>query len=159
MTIKTKASFSNEFVTCMSGLHNRAHCTISSTKLITLLFLGKHIDNEIEELKQSPQNKIDVASQVQIVQYNLGKSFADLKPNELQVWMAGGHSQDQKQLAALIENANWRDLNFAIENLSNISINTSASRSRIEDTDFAKASSELAALAQSLENITRLFRV
>jgi flagellin len=35
-------------------------------------------------------------------------------------------------------------LNFAIENLSNISINTSASRSRIEDTDFAKASSELA---------------
>ncbi|MCE2667608.1 MAG: hypothetical protein LW655_12365 [Limnohabitans sp.] len=77
--------------------------------------LGKHIDNEIEELKQSPQNKIDVASQVQIVQYNLGKSFADLKPNELQVWMAGGPSQDQKQLAALIENANWRDLNPAIE--------------------------------------------
>ena len=77
--------------------------------------LSKHIDNEIEELKQSPQNKIDVASQVQIVQYNLGKSFADLKPNELQVWMAGGPSQDQKQLAALIENANWRDLNFAIE--------------------------------------------
>ncbi len=35
-------------------------------------------------------------------------------------------------------------LNFAIENLSNISINTSASRSRIEDADFAKASSELA---------------
>lgn len=35
-------------------------------------------------------------------------------------------------------------LNFAIDNLSNISINTSASRSRIEDADFAKASSELA---------------
>jgi flagellin len=35
-------------------------------------------------------------------------------------------------------------LNFAIENLTNISINTSASRSRIEDADFAKASSELA---------------
>ena len=77
--------------------------------------LGKHIDNEIEELKQSPQNKIDVASQVQIVQYNLGKSFADLKPNELQVWIAGGSSQGQNQLAALIENAKWRDLDFAIE--------------------------------------------
>ncbi|MEY3062383.1 MAG: hypothetical protein RI994_1635, partial [Pseudomonadota bacterium] len=36
--------------------------------------LSKHIDNEIEELKQAPQSKIDVASQVQIVQYNLGKS-------------------------------------------------------------------------------------
>ena len=35
-------------------------------------------------------------------------------------------------------------LNFAIDNLTNISINTSASRSRIEDADFAKASSELA---------------
>jgi flagellin len=35
-------------------------------------------------------------------------------------------------------------LNFAVENLTNISINTSASRSRIEDADFAKASSELA---------------
>jgi hypothetical protein len=77
--------------------------------------LGKHIDNEIEELKQAPQSKIDVASQVQIVQYNLGKSFADLKPNELQVWMAGAPSQGQNQLAALIENANWRDLSFAIE--------------------------------------------
>ena len=28
--------------------------------------LSKHIDNEIEELKQSPQNKIDVASQVPV---------------------------------------------------------------------------------------------
>jgi flagellin len=35
-------------------------------------------------------------------------------------------------------------LNFASDNLANISINTSASRSRIEDADFAKASSELA---------------
>ena len=35
-------------------------------------------------------------------------------------------------------------LNFAGDNLANISINTSASRSRIEDADFAKASSELA---------------
>jgi flagellin len=35
-------------------------------------------------------------------------------------------------------------LNFATDNLANISINTSASRSRIEDADFAKASSELA---------------
>lgn len=35
-------------------------------------------------------------------------------------------------------------LNFAADNLANISINTSASRSRIEDADFAKASSELA---------------
>lgn len=77
--------------------------------------LSKHIDNEIEELKQAPQSKIDVALQVQIVQYNLGKSFADLKPNELQVWMAGAPSQGQNQLAGLIENANWRDLSFAIE--------------------------------------------
>jgi hypothetical protein len=76
--------------------------------------LGKHIDNEIEELQQSPK-KNDVASQVQIVQYNLGKSFADLKPNELQVWMAGDPSQGQNQLAGLIDNANWRDLSFAIE--------------------------------------------
>lgn len=35
-------------------------------------------------------------------------------------------------------------LNFAADNLTNISINTSASRSRIQDADFAKASSELA---------------
>jgi flagellin len=35
-------------------------------------------------------------------------------------------------------------LNFAVDNLANISINTSASRSRIQDADFAKASSELA---------------
>jgi flagellin len=35
-------------------------------------------------------------------------------------------------------------LNFAADNLANISINTSASRSRIQDADFAKASSELA---------------
>ncbi len=35
-------------------------------------------------------------------------------------------------------------LNFAVVNLANISINTSASRSRIQDADFAKASSELA---------------
>jgi flagellin len=35
-------------------------------------------------------------------------------------------------------------LNFAGDNLANISINTSASRSRIQDADFAKASSELA---------------
>ena len=77
--------------------------------------LSKHIDNEIEELKQAPQSKMDVASQVQIVQYNLGKSFADLKPNELQVWMASSPSQGQNQLAGLIETANWRDLSFAIE--------------------------------------------
>lgn len=35
-------------------------------------------------------------------------------------------------------------LNYAADNLANISINTSASRSRIEDADYAKASSELA---------------
>ncbi len=35
-------------------------------------------------------------------------------------------------------------LNFAGDNLTNISINTSASRSRIQDADYAKASSELA---------------
>ena len=35
-------------------------------------------------------------------------------------------------------------LNDAADNLSNISINTSASRSRIQDADYAKASSELA---------------
>jgi signal transduction histidine kinase len=56
-----------------------------------------------------------VASQVQIVQYNLGKSFADLKPNELQVWMASSPSQGQNQLAGLVETAIWRDLSFAIE--------------------------------------------
>jgi len=35
-------------------------------------------------------------------------------------------------------------LNYAADNLANISMNTSASRSRILDTDYAKASSELA---------------
>jgi len=35
-------------------------------------------------------------------------------------------------------------LNYAGENLTNVSINTSASRSRILDTDYAKASSDLA---------------
>lgn len=35
-------------------------------------------------------------------------------------------------------------LNFAADDLANISINTSASRSRTEDTDFAKESNELA---------------
>ena len=35
-------------------------------------------------------------------------------------------------------------LNYAADNLSNISINASASRSRIQDADYAKASSELA---------------
>ena len=35
-------------------------------------------------------------------------------------------------------------LNYAADNLSNISTNTSASRSRIQDADYAKASSELA---------------
>jgi len=40
--------------------------------------------------------------------------------------------------------ANINRLNFAGDNLTNISINTSASRSRIQDADYAKASSELA---------------
>jgi flagellin len=35
-------------------------------------------------------------------------------------------------------------LNYAVDNLSNVSVNTSASRSRILDADYAKASSELA---------------
>jgi len=35
-------------------------------------------------------------------------------------------------------------LNYAADNLTNISINTSASRSRIQDTDYAKATTELA---------------
>ena len=35
-------------------------------------------------------------------------------------------------------------LNYAADNLSNISMNTAASRSRIEDTDYAQASTELA---------------
>jgi flagellin len=35
-------------------------------------------------------------------------------------------------------------LNYAVDNLSNVSMNTSASRSRILDADYAKASSELA---------------
>ena len=35
-------------------------------------------------------------------------------------------------------------LNYAADNLTNVSINTSASRSRIQDTDYAKATTELA---------------
>jgi flagellin len=35
-------------------------------------------------------------------------------------------------------------LTYAADNLSNISMNTAASRSRIEDTDYAQASTELA---------------
>ncbi len=35
-------------------------------------------------------------------------------------------------------------LNYAADNLSNVSMNTAASRSRIEDTDYAQASTELA---------------
>ena len=35
-------------------------------------------------------------------------------------------------------------LNYAVDNLANVSLNTSESRSRIMDTDYAKASSELA---------------
>ena len=93
---------------------------VSEGPILTYLYetLDKHIENEIEDLKQSPKNKIDVASQVQIVQYNLEKSFVDLKPNEIQVWMAGGPSQEENKLAGLIENANWRNLTFAIEKSS-----------------------------------------
>ncbi len=40
--------------------------------------------------------------------------------------------------------AKINQLNYAADNLSNISMNTSASRSRIEDTDYAQASTELA---------------
>ena len=93
---------------------------VSEGPILTYLYetLDKHIENEIEDLKQSPKNKIDVSSQVQIVQYNLEKSFVDLKPNEIQVWMAGGPSQEENKLAGLIENANWRNLTFAIEKSS-----------------------------------------
>ena len=35
-------------------------------------------------------------------------------------------------------------LNYAADNLSNVSMNTSASRSRILDTDYASATTELA---------------
>jgi flagellin len=35
-------------------------------------------------------------------------------------------------------------LNYASDNLQNISTNTSASRSRIQDTDYAQATTELA---------------
>jgi flagellin len=35
-------------------------------------------------------------------------------------------------------------LNYSVDNLSNVSLNTSESRSRIMDADYAKASSELA---------------
>ncbi len=35
-------------------------------------------------------------------------------------------------------------LNYASDNLSNVSMNTSASRSRILDTDYASATTELA---------------
>ena len=35
-------------------------------------------------------------------------------------------------------------LTYAADNLTNVSTNTSASRSRVQDTDFAKASTELA---------------
>jgi flagellin len=35
-------------------------------------------------------------------------------------------------------------LNYAADNMTNTSMNTSASRSRIEDTDFASATTELA---------------
>jgi flagellin len=35
-------------------------------------------------------------------------------------------------------------LTYAADNMSNIAMNTSASRSRIEDTDYASASAELA---------------
>jgi flagellin len=40
--------------------------------------------------------------------------------------------------------AKINQLNYAADNLSNISMNTAASRSRIEDTDYAQASTELA---------------
>jgi flagellin len=40
--------------------------------------------------------------------------------------------------------AGINQLTYAADNLSNISTNTSASRSRIEDTDYAAASTELA---------------
>ena len=33
---------------------------------------------------------------------------------------------------------------YAIENLANVSVNASASRSRVEDTDYASAATELA---------------
>jgi flagellin len=35
-------------------------------------------------------------------------------------------------------------LNYAVDNMTNVSMNTSESRSRILDTDYAKASAELA---------------
>ena len=35
-------------------------------------------------------------------------------------------------------------LNYAADNMSNVSLNTSASRSRIQDTDYAQATTELA---------------
>jgi len=35
-------------------------------------------------------------------------------------------------------------LNYAADNMSNVSLNTAASRSRIQDTDYAQATTELA---------------
>jgi flagellin len=40
--------------------------------------------------------------------------------------------------------AGINQLTYAADNLSNIAMNTAASRSRIEDTDYAQASTELA---------------
>jgi flagellin len=52
--------------------------------------------------------------------------------------LAAGNSARSKIGAAI------NQLTYAADNLSNISMNTAASRSRIEDTDYAQASTELA---------------
>jgi flagellin len=63
---------------------------------------------------------------------------AGLAITNLDTALAAGNSARSKIGAAV------NQLTYAADNLSNISMNTSASRSRIEDTDYAQASTELA---------------
>ena len=68
----------------------------------------------------------------------------------------GSHTAAQSELdkldSAIAEVDSFRSdlgakmnrLNYAADNMSNVSLNTSASRSRIQDTDYAQATTELA---------------
>jgi len=63
---------------------------------------------------------------------------AALAITALDAALANGNNSRSKIGAAI------NQLTYAADNLSNISMNTAASRSRIEDTDYAQASTELA---------------
>jgi flagellin len=102
-----------------------------------------------KNLQVGYENSTDSAIEINL----LGMTASDLNVSGLQL---GDHTAAQGVLDSVDTAISTVDsfradlgakinrLNFAADNLANVSLNTSASRSRIQDTDYAQATTELA---------------